>query len=306
MLQLVAGEPAVAEPSGVERHPPSIGMATVPQTGLIMTTAKTKARPDFPPAGFIRRAGALMRAASIRLVDTVLPPRCVACTEPIERHDGLCAGCWAGVDFIQPPICDRLGIPLPFQVDDDGSSVSAKALADPPEFGRARAVARYSGVMRDLVHDLKYRDRHEGMALFTSWLANAGVELLSQADLLVPVPLHSSRLWRRRFNQSAMLAKSLGRDAGIPSDPFMLTRTKRTKSQVGLTAKRRARNVAGAFAVDKNRAELIGGRAIVLIDDVITTGATANACARALRRAGARSVDVLALARSVDPLAASQ
>ncbi len=278
----------------------------MPKQGLLMSTAKTKVMPDFKPDGRLRRAGALVLAASMRLVDTVLPPRCIACTEPIERHDGLCADCWAGVDFIQPPICDTLGIPLPFQLDADGSSVSAAALAAPPEFSRARAVARYSGVMRNLIHDLKYRDRHEGIALFTRWLANTGAELLSEADLLVPVPLHPSRLWRRRFNQAAMLTKSLGRAVGVQSDPFMLTRTKRTKSQVGLTAKRRARNVAGAFSVDESRAELIGGRVVVLLDDVITTGATANACARVLRRAGARSVDVLALARSVDPLAASQ
>jgi len=267
-----------------------------------MTAARTKTYFVQPRA----RASRLVRAASARLADTLLPPRCLACGEPIERHDGLCARCWPGIDFIQAPICDRLGIPLPYGLGGEESGVSAAALADPPDFGRARAVARYSGVMRALIHDLKYRDRHEGLALFNRWLLNAGGDLLAEADLLVPVLLHPSRLWRRRFNQSALLAKRLGRAAGVPSDPLVLPRTKRTESQVGLTAKRRARNVAGAFSVDGGRARLVDGRAIVLIDDVITTGATANACARVLRRSGARRVDVLALARAVDPMAARQ
>ena len=157
--------------------------------------------------------------------------------------------------------------------------------------------------MRELVQSFKYRDRHEGLALFARWLAKAGAELLADADLIVPVPLHTRRLWRRRFNQSAMLAVALGRLCRVPVDCFALKRVRPTASQVGLSADQRRRNVAGAFRVDKDEAPRIAGRKLVVVDDVITTGATAEACARVLKRAGAARVDVLALARVVEPAA---
>jgi ComF family protein len=119
----------------------------------------------------------------------------------------------------------------------------------------------------------------------------------------VPVPLYRSRLWWRRFNQSAMLAHSVGRLAGVPVDCFVLSRVRRTQSQVGLSADQRRRNVAGAFRVPPTRAARVKGKNVIVVDDVITTGATAEACARALKRAGAARVDVLALARAVEPTA---
>lgn len=248
-----------------------------------------------------------IRTIAGRLADVALPPRCVACGRSAGDHDALCGGCWAGIDFIQQPLCDRLGIPLPFAApDSDAALVSAAALADPPAYDRARSVARYSDVMRRLIHDLKYRDRHIAVVLFTRWLQFAGSELLKETDLLVPVPLHASRLWFRRFNQSALLASALSRTSGRPCDPLLLARTRRTRSQVGLSADQRTRNLSGAISVTKDKELAVKGRAILLIDDVITTGATANACAKALRRAGAARIDVLALGRVVDPLAARQ
>lgn len=181
--------------------------------------------------------------------------------------------------------------------------VSAAAMADPPRFDRARAVARYDDVMRQLIHDLKFRDRQEGLTLFGRWLVHAGNQLLADCDVLVPVPLYRSRLWRRRFNQSALLALAISRQTGIAADPFLLERIRRTASQVGLSPVQRKKNVAGAFAVPSQGSIGLAGRRVVLVDDVITTGATANACARILKRAGAVRVDVLALARVVDPLA---
>jgi ComF family protein len=157
--------------------------------------------------------------------------------------------------------------------------------------------------MRELIQSFKYRDRQEGLALFARWLAKAGAELLGGADLILPVPLYPSRLWWRRFNQSAMLASAVGRLTGVAVDCFVLKRVRRTASQVGLTADQRRRNVAGAFKVDKARAHRVKGKNIVVVDDVITTGATAEACARALKRAGAARVDILALARAVEPSA---
>ncbi|HXG79838.1 MAG TPA: ComF family protein [Methyloceanibacter sp.] len=233
--------------------------------------------------------------------DLLLPPVCIACRGRIGSHGLLCGACFAKTDFIAPPICDRLGVPLPY--DTGAPALSAAAIAAPPVYDRARAVARYSGTMRELVQSFKYRDRQEGLSLFAGWLRKAGKELLAGADLLVPVPLYPWRLWWRRFNQSAMLAIALGRLAGIEVDCMMLKRVRRTASQVGLSAEERRRNVAGAFKLDPSRAHRVKGKKVVLIDDVITTGATADACARALRRGKAAGVDVLVLARAVDPAA---
>src|SRR5262245_40981709 len=144
-----------------------------------------------------------LRAAS----DLILPPSCLACREPLAEHDTLCAGCWRQIEFIRPPLCDRLGIPMPF--DAGGTMVSAAAVADPPAYGRARAVARFSGVMRDLVHGLKYHDHHHARRLFGRWLSEAGADLIRDAEVVVPVPLGRWRLISRRFNQSAILAREL-------------------------------------------------------------------------------------------------
>jgi len=235
------------------------------------------------------------------IADLLLPPVCIACGARIHGHGLLCGACFAKIDFIAPPICARLGVPLPY--DTGGPALSAAAIAAPPVYDRARAVARYSDTMRELIQSFKYRDRQEALPLFARWLKKAGAELLADADLLVPVPLHPWRLFWRRFNQSAMLATALGRIAGIEVDCFVLKRVRRTSSQVGLSAEQRRRNVTGAFKLDRRRAHRLRGKKIVLIDDVITTGATANACARALRRGRAARVDVLALARAVDPAA---
>ncbi len=241
--------------------------------------------------------GSLSRAAGA-IADLVMPPLCLSCHAPLARHDALCPPCWAQIDFIQPPFCDRLGLPMPF--DAGGMMVSAAATADPPEYNRARAVGRFDGVMRTLVHDLKFRDRHDARCLFGRWLVQAGAELLGDADVIVPVPLTRSRLLSRRFNQAAILAQEVGRLTGICAEPLALQRTRRTLPQVGLTRAQRRKNVAGAFAVAGDRKARIEGARVVLIDDVITTGATARACARALKRAGAASVDVLALAMVTD------
>jgi ComF family protein len=232
--------------------------------------------------------------------DLLVPPVCVACRAPLSAHGVLCGQCWSSVDFIRPPLCDRLGIPLPY--DAGPGAVSARALAAPPSYGRARAVARHAGVMRDLVHRLKYGDQHHGLALFGRLLAMAGHDVLDGADLLVPVPLARFRLWRRGFNQAALIAASLSRVCGVPSDPLLVQRTRATPSQVGLNHQARHLNVKGAFALSPARAGSIRGRHLVVIDDVITTGATVDALTRVLKRGGAARVDVLSLTLVTDDI----
>lgn len=249
---------------------------------------------------FARRLLAVVSGLARALADVVSPAVCVACRTPIGSHDALCASCWRQIDFIRPPLCDRLGIPLPFDAGE--KAVSAAAIARPPAYDRARAVARHAGVMRDLVHDLKYGDSHHGLRLFGRWLRLCAAELLVDADLIVPVPLARWRLWSRRFNQSALLAAALARECGLPHQPLVLQRTRATRSQVGLSFDQRRRNVQGAFAVDPRLVHLVYQRNVLLVDDVITTGATVEAIARVLRRAGAKRIDVVALARVTDAI----
>lgn len=249
------------------------------------------------------RAGGGLRALARAVADLAMPPLCLACHAPLADHDSLCAACWREITFLRPPLCDRLGIPLPYDIG--GTAVSAAAIADPPVYDRARAVAAYDGAMRRLIHDLKFRDRHDGRRLLGRWLTEAGSTLLADADLLVPVPLYFLRLLARRFNQSAILAGEVARRSGVAMVPDGLVRVRRTASQVGLSREEREANVRGAFVVAPAVAARIPGRRIVLVDDVITTGATVSACARALKAAGAARVDVLALALVTDRVPAS-
>ena len=241
-----------------------------------------------------RSLAVALRHAQRSVLDLFLPPVCLGCDQRLTEHDALCPACWRKIDFIRAPLCDRLGIPLAY--DTGGVMLSAAAFADPPDYNRARAVARFDGLMRDLIHALKFSDTHDARRLFGRWLANAGEDLLRDADILVPVPLAWSRLLSRRYNQAQILAQSTGEICGLPVVAQALIRRRRTGAQVGLTRLARRRNVSGAFVVPPAALSAIAGKAVVLIDDVITTGATASAAARALRRAGARSVDVLVLA----------
>jgi len=235
-------------------------------------------------------------AESLRYsADLVLPAVCVSCATPVTRHNLLCAKCWGGLVTITPPYCDKLGIPLP-GYEGAGPHISTLALINPPVFERARAACVYGGVIRQLIVRLKFEDRHEPLPLFVRLMREAGRELLADADVIVPVPLHRFRLLQRRFNQSALLAKGLSRASGVPASVTALKRTKRTKAQVGLQHDARQTNVAKAFEVGSGGGRAVAGKRVLLIDDVVTTGATANACATALLSAGARAVDVLAVA----------
>ena len=228
----------------------------------------------------------------------LLPPLCTACSSAVDSHQNLCAGCWAEVDFISRPYCDVLGVPLPY--DPGGVTVSAAALKAQPSYDRARVVARYTGVMRKLIHGVKYSDRLDGQRLYGRWMKRAASDLIDDVDLLIPVPLSRRRLWLRRFNQAAFLSDALSAESGIKSDAMILFRNRATQSQVGLTLSQRRKNVSGAFGIKKRALKAIEGANILLVDDVITTGATVEACAQTLKNAGANRVDVIALARVTD------
>ncbi len=240
-------------------------------------------------------AAGLIRAATGRLLALVYPPTCIACGGATADPHGLCPSCWSAMPFIERPYCARLGTPLPYGTGDN--LLSPAAIADPPVFRRARAVARYDGAARDLVHRLKYGDRAELSRAMAAMMSRAGAELVAEADLVVPVPLHRWRLWGRRFNQAMLLAQAVAAPAGLPCEPLLLRRVKRTLPQVGLSRAQRAQNLQGAFRCPPSAHGVLEGRSVLLVDDVLTTGATANAASRALLRAGARSVDVLAFAR---------
>jgi ComF family protein len=211
--------------------------------------------------------------------------------------DGLCPACWSKLSFIAPPYCERLGIP--FAYDPGPGVLSMEAIADPPAYYRARAAVRFDDVARTLVHALKYGDRLDLAPMMGRWMATAGRSLTAEADAIIPVPLHWRRYWARRFNQSALLAEAIAKASQVPLVLGALRRVKATPQQVGLSQSARALNVQGAFRVSPSGKAAVAGRRLILVDDVITTGATVDASARALLRAGAAEVNVLTFARVV-------
>jgi ComF family protein len=262
--------------------------------------------PDAPSGGFFARRfvrsidrskmRSIFFCAAQQVLDLVYPPSCPACNAAVQQNGFLCPACWTRLTLIERPFCERSG--APFAQDLGPGLISPQALADPPVWGRARAVAVYEdGPARRLVHALKYGDRMDLAGPMGLWMARAGAELLADADALAPVPLHRGRLFQRRFNQAAALAHAVAAASGVPCEPLLLARKRATPPQVGLSRAQRAQNVQGVFhAPDPARAH---GRRIVLIDDVMTSGATCNAAARALLRAGAARVDALTFGRVV-------
>jgi len=255
---------------------------------------------EFPKG--VKRAAAAARAMLRTALDLALPTLCPSCRAPVEGR-GLCPACWSKLSFITRPYCERLGIP--FAYDPGPGILSMEAIADPPAYQRARAAVRFDEISRALVHALKYGDRLDLAPMMGRWITHAGREILAEADALVPVPLHWRRQWARRFNQSAILAKAVAEGSGVPVAAGALKRVKATAQQVGLSRSERAVNVQGAFKVPDEGKALVGGRRLVLVDDVLTSGATVEGCARALYRAGAANVDVLIFARVADAVRTS-
>ncbi len=237
---------------------------------------------------------ALGRTARLAL-DLVLPPRCLSCGTLTGTMGGLCPACWNRMVFLGPPWCRSCG--HPFEADPGPAAVCGICAGKPRQFGRARAVLRYDDASKPLVLGFKHADKTALAPHFARWMARAGADLLAEADLIVPVPLHRWRLFHRRYNQAALLAGALSRSSGVPWAAEALLRVRRTRPQGTMGRLQRHRNVQGAFTI--NDPSSLAGRRVLLVDDVLTTGATIDECARILLRGGARSVDVLTFARVV-------
>ena len=231
-------------------------------------------------------------------LDIALPTLCVACREPVAG-EGVCAECWAKLSFIAPP--SARGSAFPLSTIPAPTLLSMEAIANPPAYQRARAAVRYDDVARTLVHALKYQDRTDLAPAMGRWMARAGQELLAEADVLVPVPLHWRRGWSRRYNQSGALARVIARQTGVQTGaPTRCGASARPNSRSGCRGPNAPATCRARSRSPRDRIADIQGRRVILIDDVLTSGATVDACARALLRAKAAQVDVLVFARVVD------
>ncbi len=229
------------------------------------------------------------------LLDALLPARCFGCGLVVPAQSALCAACWSGLTFLGEPCCTRCGLPFPF--DQGKGALCPSCLREPPLFDSARAAVLYDAASRPLILAFKHGDRVEAARPFARWMQVAGWSSLERAELILPVPLHRWRLFRRRFNQSALLAQALAQESGLPVALDLLRRVKATASQGRLSRQARRRNLAGAFALAPGAAERLEGRHLLLVDDVMTSGATLDEASKVLRRARPTKIDVLTLAR---------
>ena len=236
---------------------------------------------------------ALARRIATGALDFVLPPRCAGCGTIIDEVHGFCAECWTKVDFLGASGCEICGFPL---AATDAGRCGA-CLADPGPIARTRAAVAYDEISSGIAIRLKYGRKVALARTMARFIAPLMVAEGDDERLLVPVPLHRWRLWSRGFNQSALVARELSRRSGIAIDPFVLARTRATPPLKGMSGSQRHRTVAGAFAV--REAARVKGKTIVLVDDVLTSGSTAKACARTLLRAGAKRIELLAWARVI-------
>ncbi|MGH1403466.1 MAG: ComF family protein [Alphaproteobacteria bacterium] len=236
------------------------------------------------------------RRRIIQIVDTVLPPRCPVTGDIVEAQGTISAKAWTGIEFVSSPYCMRCGVPL---YTGHQEEECLKCLDYPPEFDSARTALRYNDVSRDLILGFKHGDKTHIVSSFVPWLTRAGGVLFERADYLIPVPLHPWRLLSRRYNQAAIMSAALSKACGVEDLPSALRRTRSTASQGHLGMQARAKNVRKAFDVAPAYIKRLSGKSVILIDDVYTSGATVNECARVLKENGVSHVYVLTLARVI-------
>lgn len=231
-----------------------------------------------------------------RALDIIFPPQCLVCEMLVPSHGTLCLSCWQKVPFIADPMCAACGLPFEFSIGD--GALCGDCLQERPPYSRARSVFVYDEHSKSLVTGLKFHDQLHLASVYDGWLAKTGTELIHASDVIVPVPLSYRRFVGRRYNQAALLAQSLGKKTHLPVIPDALTRTRHTPPQTGLSRRQREDNVKGAFTINPRHAATIKGKSILLIDDVMTTGATLSACANVLLKNNAAAVNVLTLSRT--------
>jgi ComF family protein len=257
--------------------------------GIGLAVNRAKVRCDAMNA-----AATLARFALKPVLDFALPPRCPGCGAVTEAPHRFCLDCWSQLVFLGEPCCARCA--LPFDYDAGPDVVCARCLAEPPAFDRLRAAVAYGDISRKVALTLKYGGR-PGVAETIARFMARHVE--ADGALLAPVPLHRWRIWKRGYNQSALIVRALARHGGGEARLDLIERVKATPPLRGLGPRERKLAVRGAFRIEARHKPALKGRAVTLVDDVYTSGATANACARILKRAGAARVEILCWARVV-------
>lgn len=231
------------------------------------------------------------------VINILFPARCAICFEPVGKHGALCGKCWQSVHFIADPICYKCGLPFEYHIGE--KALCGRCMEHKPVYTEARSVFKYDDISKKQVLAFKYNDKTQLAPVFGEWLARVAVPYVERAYAIIPVPLHYFRLFARRYNQASLLSYALAKHIHLPVLPDTLQRTRRTQSQAGLSRRQRDDNMRGAFHVPSARRMHIRNKPVILVDDVMTTGATLNACARALHDAGATDVYALTLARTV-------
>lgn len=230
-------------------------------------------------------------------LNLLLPARCLCCGEAVAEQGSVCSECWGNLRFLGQPACYCCTQPFEYAIGKN--ALCAACIASPPAYDRAAAVLRYDAASSSLITRFKYADQIHAAKHYAKWMARSGAELIAEADIITPVPLHRRRLFSRRYNQSALLARALAQQVKLPYVPDVLLRIRHTPPQASLNRSHRQKNLRGAFIPNPKQTLSLKDKNILLIDDVTTTGATLNACARVLKKAGASRVYVVALAKTV-------
>jgi ComF family protein len=238
-----------------------------------------------------------MKPAAKHLLDIIYPPHCISCGDIVSENGNICPDCWGDINFITDPQCEICGFPFDFEVM--AGSICAGCAKKPPSFSRARAVFLYDDASSSMVTSFKYSDRVENRAAYARWMARVGRDIITEVDFIIPVPLHFFKLLTRKYNQAALLSHEIARIADKEVLARAIIRKKYTKTQAAFSHKGRFKNIGGAFKINPKYQQILYGKKILLVDDVVTTGATADECAKVLRKAGVERVELLTLAKTL-------